>query len=375
MVFCRCSLLLVSIGLVVGVLGCSSSEPAQTRLVEPQSYVYLDASHGWGHIVTLRIVDWGDPQIHISVTDHAGREKIGYLSRAEYRQLIAELQSLRAFDLGSFTRDNVCDADIYRVDICDRQRQNRISIYCPWQNAADADTPAMYAAGNSRGSKPHADLVRRLLDEAERDSLRWDVCTFSFHPGRHLVDTERADVEDVYFADDGELMYATTEDPKWVGGSADEENGCVVWHSVDKQIGPLRVPFDVIDGGNNDGPGPRFPRPSTVANAEFPELPTIEYFEVEQLAQPRLLCDGRVALCVRAASGAELIAYLVDRPSAHWPILRLDNLYLDPKQIDIAPDGSRAAWIDTGRLIVADRVVTDCADLLERLQWSADERD
>ncbi|NOX58673.1 MAG: hypothetical protein GXP29_07420 [Planctomycetes bacterium] len=343
-------------------------------MIEPEGYVFLDADHGWGHIVTLRIVDWGDAQIHISVTDSARRQKIGHLSRTEYQRLIAELRSLRVFDLDSFSRDNVSDADLYRIDIRVGQQRNRIRIYCPWQDLGDTDTPGMFAAVYSVGSKPHGDLVRRLLHEAERDDLRWDVSTYSFHPDRRLVNTAGAEVEDVFFSDDGELNYATTEYPKWAGGSADEEEGCVVWHSADNpQQQPQRVPFDVIDGGDDEGVGPMFPRPTTVASAAFPELPTFEYFEVGHLAQRRVLCDGRVELCVKAKHGTRLIAYLRDHPSAYQPILWLDEVPVHRKHIDVSPDGTRAAWIDKGRLFVTDHVSTDCEWLLERLESSVEE--
>jgi hypothetical protein len=362
----RCMTLAPSIVLVLGSFGCSTNSINQGFLIEPDGFVFMEADHGWGHIATLRIVDWGDKWIFVSVTDGQGRGKIGNMGRSQYQRLLSDLKLLNAFELESFTRDNVNDADLYRIDIHDGQQRNRIRIYCPWENAAESDSPATFAAGSSAGSKPHSDLVKRLLEEVERDDLRWDVCTYLFQADRQFVNTKGTEVADVFFTSDGELMYATTEYPKWAGGTADEPDGCVVWHSADEKQEPQRIPFNVMD----DGPGPKFPRPESSINASYPVLPKSENFEAQHLAQPRVLCDGRIGVCVKIQQGTQLIAYLLDRPSAYQPILRLDNLSVHRKQIDVSPDGSRAAWINEGRLFVTEHVAVDCGRLSQRLESS-----
>jgi hypothetical protein len=368
----RCLTFVPGVFLALSSMACAPSAGVRSRLIEPDGYVLLDAGSNWGRIVTLRIVDWGDQWVHISVTDRQGRDKTGNMSRSEYQRLLSDLRALRALELKSFERDNVDDADWYRIDIRVGKEHNRLEVYCPWEDERDADTAGMFIAGHTAGSKPHADLVRRLLDQAQRDDLRWDVCTYAFDPDRHLVNTAGAEVEDAFFSDDEELHYATVEPPTWAGGTAAEEDGCVVWHSADRPAEPQRIPFDVTSGGHESGSGPIFPRPNSVADVAFPELPALA-FEVGHLAQPRVLCDGRVGVCVTNQHGTRLVAYLLDHPSAYWPVLRLDDLCVHQKQIDLAPDGSRAAWINNGRLFVTENVAIDCERLLEDLESSIKE--
>ncbi|HNO77081.1 MAG TPA: hypothetical protein PKN33_03390 [Phycisphaerae bacterium] len=335
----------------------------------------MEANHGWGHIATLRIVDWGDKWINVSVTDAEGRTKIGNMSRNQYHRLLSDLRSLRVFELNSFSRDNVCDADLYRITVCDGRKRNRIQIYCPWDSISDSDTPATIAVGASYGSKPHADLVERLLEETRNYDLRWDICTYSFDPERRLIDTMNAEVADMFFTDQGELMYATIEFPEWAGGEAEEPDGCVVWHSADKLRTPLRIPHDVIDGGDDRGPGPLFPRPQNIIDTEqsYPPLGeplTARDRKTEPLVQGRMLCNGKVAMCVATDDGTALIAYLTDHPSAYRSVLHLNDLTIHQKQIDIAPDGSRAAWINKGRLFVDDHLDLDCEWLVSTLESS-----
>lgn len=369
----RIFLVVCCMGFALTSFGCGPSRSDQRLSTEPDGFIYMEASHGWGHIATLRIVDWGDKWIHVSVTDPEGRTMIGNMGRRQYRRLLSDLRSLRAFELNSFSRDNVCDADLYRITVCDGGKRNQIRIYCPWDSTGDSDTPATVVFGASPGSKPHADLVERLLDETKNRALRWDVCTYSFDPDRRLVNTNNAEVADVFFTDQGELMYAVTEFPEWAGGEAKEPDGCVVWHSPDKDREPLRIPYDVIDDGVNSDPGPLFPRPqdtteTSIIDRRRSDLPRIENSDLEHLAQSRTLCDGKVGLCIKSQDGTQLIAYLREHPAAYWSILWLDEASIHRKQIDIAPDGSRAAWIDRGRLFVFDHLNTDCESLVNRLE-------
>lgn len=366
---------LAGAAVVVCAPGCSQRAREDVRRIEPEGYVFMDAAHGWGHIVTLRIVDWGEPWIHVSAIDDQWRTKTGSIARAEYERLVRELRDLKAFELDSYFREGTFDADIYDIDIRVGSQHNQLRVYCPWIDMGDANVSAVVVSGNSRGSKPHADLVQRLLDESEKDYLRWDVCTYTFNPDRHLVSTVSTDVEDVYFTSEGELLYATMEHPKWAGGTAEETDGCVVWHSADKSSPPRRVPFDVIDYTPLKSLGPLLPRPETAPTVAGQDLPEYDEGEARLLAQWRTVCNGRVGLGVttgrfRSAwdSGSTwLIAFLVDDRSATWR-LHLDDELVNHNQVDVAPDGSRVAWINKGRLFVSDDVGLDCDWLMERLE-------
>ncbi|MCH8253029.1 MAG: hypothetical protein IID36_11305 [Planctomycetes bacterium] len=354
-----CVLILV---LSLGALGCSSNSMTRRTLIEPDSYVFMKAFRGGDFPTILRIVDWGDTRIHISVTDDELRQRVGELSRPEYERITAQLRSLHALELDSFTDVPVSDADGYRIDIRIGGKRNRIRVYCPWASASD----------NLPGSKPHAALVTKLLDLTKMDNLRWDVCTYSFHPDRRLVNTDGAYVEDVFFAKDGELMYATTEYHNSEGVATDEDPDWVIWHSADGGDASFRLPCDLDDLPGHWESVPLFKRPTILEDASVSKLPSLEDRDLFALVQPRVLCGGRIGVYVEFRYGTQLVACFIDNPTRTWPIVRLDDVDVDSQKIDLAPDGSRAAWIDKGRLFVTEHVLTDCVVLSRRLKPCCD---
>lgn len=341
--------------------GCASSTRPQERTVGPQAYIYYKADWVLGETFCLRIVDWGERTIHIAITNSSGARKIGALSRGQFQALAADLRDLGVLTLGSFDElYPYTDPDYHFVDVYIEGKHNKFMAKAPF------DAAEIFPDATWHGSKAHAALVERLRRTESDYALHWEVDTYAFEPGHGVADTGTDGVEDVYFTSDGDLQYATSEYRR-PGNSPYRTEEWVIWHSLDRKRPPtaLRAPevhasADLVER--------MLPRPGSVSPTT-PLLPTIPGAKLHRLAQPRVFCDGRIGLCARSDRGWAIVAYLIAEPSATEPLFNPNSEDVNPLKIDVAPDGSRVAWVANKRLMVSDHIKIDCASLVSDLEW------
>jgi hypothetical protein len=343
--------------------GCTSPASRHDQSATPQAYIHYKADWVLGETFSLRIVDWGERTIPIAITQFGGARKIGVLSRDQFHSLTADLRALGILELKTFHElfPYTCP-DFHFVEVTIDGKHNKFYAEAPYDFAEISPNWTWH------GSKPHADLLKRLRRTEKDYPLRWEVETYAFEPGYKVADTGTDGVEDVYFTSDGDLQYATPE-YREVSENHHVSESWAVWHSLDPKRPPTAVRAPEVDENTNLEEYTQ-PRPETSSLA-VPRLPTIPGAKLHKLAQPRIYCNGRVALCARMDHGLAIVAYLLAQPSAHEFLFSPNTEDVNPLKIDVAPDGSRVAWVANERLMTSDDIKIDCDDLVERLESDA----